>query len=124
MILIIGGAYQGKENYAKKLFPAIKWKKGGELTGEELFSAQGVLGFHEYIRKVLQNGEELSDLADKLAEKNSNVILVRGSRIWDRSCRCLRTEVPGSCRPRVYGTCRKKQQGNKSGMWNRDGDKG
>ncbi len=76
MEMIIGGAYQGKENYAKKLFPAIKWKKGGELTGEELFSAQGVLGFHEYIRKVLQNGEELSDLADKLAEKNSNVILV------------------------------------------------
>lgn len=82
MEMIIGGAYQGKENYAKKLFPAIKWKKGGELTGEELFSAQGVLGFHEYIRKVLQNGEELSDLADKLAEKKSNVILVSEEVAW------------------------------------------
>ena len=76
MEMIIGGAYQGKKAYAEKLFPDIEWKKGGEITEKELFKAQGVLGFHEYIRKALQSGEELSSLAEKLAEKNSNVILV------------------------------------------------
>ena len=76
MEMIIGGAYQGKKAYAEKLFPDIELKKGGEITEKELFKAQGVLGFHEYIRKALQSGEEFSSLAEKLAEKNSNVILV------------------------------------------------
>ena len=32
MEMIIGGAYQGKENYARRNFPDITWKKGSELT--------------------------------------------------------------------------------------------
>ena len=34
MEMIIGGVYQGKENYARKNFPDITWKKGSELTEE------------------------------------------------------------------------------------------
>ena len=53
MEMIIGGAYQGKSSYAKKQFPDVKWKCGAELTGEDL-----------------------SGLAEKLAEKNPGVVLV------------------------------------------------
>ena len=76
MEMIIGGAYQGKENYARRNFPDITWKKGSERTDEELYQADGVLGFHEYIRKSLKEGRDLTDLARELLEKNPDVILV------------------------------------------------
>ena len=53
MEMIIGGVYQGKENYARKNFPDITWKKGLELTEEELYQAEGILGFHDYIKRFL-----------------------------------------------------------------------
>ena len=51
MEMIIGGAFQGKASYAEKMYPGIRWKKGAELSAEELFCAEGVLGFHEFIRR-------------------------------------------------------------------------
>ena len=68
--MIIGGAYQGKAAYAKAQFPDVDWKFGGEITEEEL------LGFQEYIRKALKAGEDLTGLAEKLAQQDPDVILV------------------------------------------------
>lgn len=76
MEMIIGGAYQGKRAYAKNLFPDVKWKCGAEITEEELLEAEGVFAFHEYIRKALKAGEDLSVLAEKLIKNNPEVILV------------------------------------------------
>lgn len=76
MEMIIGGAYQGKSGYASKIFPDVKWVQGGAVTEEELMKAEGVLGFQEYIKKTLKAGENLTDLAEKLSEKNPKVILV------------------------------------------------
>ena len=75
MEMIIGGAYQGKAAYAKAQFPDVDWKFGGEITEEELLKAAGVLGFQEYIRKALKAGEDLTGLAEKLAQQDP-VILV------------------------------------------------
>ena len=47
MEMIIGGAYQGKTEYAKKEYPDLIWKEGSSLSREELFAAEGVLNFHE-----------------------------------------------------------------------------
>lgn len=76
MEMIIGGAYQGKAAYAKAQFPDVDWKFGGEITEEELLKAEGVLGFQEYIRKILKAGEDLTGLAEKLAQQDPEVILV------------------------------------------------
>lgn len=76
MEMIIGGAYQGKTAYAKEQFPDIKWKCGREITEEELLKAEGVQGFHEYIRKSLEAGDDLTGLAEKLASQDPDVILV------------------------------------------------
>ena len=76
MEMIIGGAYQGKAAYAKAQFPDVDWKFGGEITEEELLKAEGVLGFQEYIRKPLKAGEDLTGLAEKLAQQDTDVILV------------------------------------------------
>lgn len=74
--MIIGGAYQGKAAYAKAQFPDVDWKFGGEITEEELLKVAGVLGFQEYIRKALKAGEDLTGLAEKLAQQDPDVILV------------------------------------------------
>ena len=76
MEMIIGGAYQGKAAYAKAQFPDVDWKFGGEITEEELLKAAGVLGFQEYIRTALKAGEDLTGLAEKLAQQDPDVILV------------------------------------------------
>lgn len=76
MEMIIGGAYQGKAAYAKAQFPDVDWKFGGEITEEELLKAEGILGLQEYIRKALKAGEDLTGLAEKLAQQDPDVILV------------------------------------------------
>ena len=76
MEMIIGGAYQGKAAYAKAQFPDVDWKFGGEITEEELLKAEVILGFQEYIRKALKAGEDLTGLAEKLAQQDPDVILV------------------------------------------------
>lgn len=76
MEMIIGGAYQGKRTYAKNLFPDVDWKCGAELTERELLEAEGVFGFHEYIRKALKAGEDLTSLAERIIKNNPEVILV------------------------------------------------
>ncbi|MCD8155445.1 MAG: bifunctional adenosylcobinamide kinase/adenosylcobinamide-phosphate guanylyltransferase [Clostridiales bacterium] len=76
MEMIIGGAFQGKESYAREKYPEIKWKKGTELTEEELFAAEGVLDFQEYVRRCLLEGKELSDFSKRLFQENPDLILV------------------------------------------------
>ena len=51
MEMIIGGAFQGKSLYAKENYPRIHWEKGSAISEEELFMAEGVLDFQDYIRK-------------------------------------------------------------------------
>lgn len=76
MEMIIGGAWQGKTAVAKKRFPEIEWQSGEALTREGLMKAQGVLGFHLFLRKELERGNALDTLARELIEKNPTVILV------------------------------------------------
>lgn len=76
MEMIIGGAFQGKSAYAKEKYPEISWISGKEAEEESLLSAQGILNFHEYIRKEMKAGHDVASLAKKLIETNPAVILV------------------------------------------------
>ena len=76
MKMIIGGAYQGKTEYARKQYPQLRWSDGGSVTEEELMNAQGVTGFQQYIRSELENGKDVSDLAEKIICKNPDIVLV------------------------------------------------
>lgn len=76
MEMIIGGAFQGKSAYAKNQYPDIQWKSGKDIEEETLMEAKGVLDFHEYIRKELKEGRTVAGLAEKLTERNPDLILV------------------------------------------------
>ena len=76
MNMIIGGAFQGKKELAEAEYPDITWVRGEEADLEMLLRADGVLGFHEFIRKELKEGREVGDLAGKLIRNNPEIILV------------------------------------------------
>lgn len=76
MKMVIGGAFQGKSAFAQREFPEIDWVSGEEICLEELMQAQGVLGFHLFIRKELKAGRDVSGLAERMIRENPEVILV------------------------------------------------
>lgn len=76
MEMMIGGAFQGKADLAKKTYPGIQWIRGEKMTEEELMNAQGVLGFHQFIKKELEQGREVQHLAAALIRNNPDIILV------------------------------------------------
>lgn len=76
MEMIIGGAFQGKSTYAEQNYPGVQWVSGEKINKEELFQAEGVLGFHQYIRREMQAGNEVKELVGELIQKNPGVILV------------------------------------------------
>lgn len=66
----------GKSCLCKSAVPGCGLEIRGGITEEELLKAEGVLGFQEYIRKALKAGEDLTGLAEKLAQQDTDVILV------------------------------------------------
>ena len=75
MELIIGGAFQGKNDYAKKQHPEICWREGRDLGADEIFTVSGVLNLHEFIRKEMQAGQDLEGFGEELIRRNPNLIL-------------------------------------------------
>lgn len=76
MEMMIGGAFQGKADLAEKTYPGIRWVRGEDVTKEKLMKAQGVLGFHRFIKKEMKEGRDVKDLAEELIRNNPDVILV------------------------------------------------
>ena len=76
MEMIIGGAFQGKSSLAESKYPDIRWVKGAEADWEAISKAKGILGFHEYIRKEMKAGNDISSLAEDLIRVNPDLILV------------------------------------------------
>lgn len=89
MEMIIGGAYQGKTEYARKQYPQLRWSDGGSVTEEELMNAQGVTGFQQYTCSELENGKDVSDLAEKIHCKNRCYPCLSGSRVRGCTCGCF-----------------------------------
>lgn len=76
MIMIIGGAYQGKCKFAKQLLPDIEWIDGKVCEAEEIFYCKGICCFHEYIAGRLKEGKDLSGLPERLYAQNPDIVIV------------------------------------------------
>ena len=76
MELIIGGAFQGKTDYAKKGHPSLNWKEAGSMCEEELLSAEGILNFQEYIKKEIREGRNPGNVGELLLKKNYGAVVV------------------------------------------------
>ena len=79
MILVIGGAYQGKKDWVQGRYRLEEsdWTDGDSCSEEDLFRARAVNRFHLFVRRSVVEGRDLSDFADTLREKNPSLILVK-----------------------------------------------
>jgi len=95
MILIIGGAWQGKLAYALELaksadkitnpLDSFMYKKektevyeiaeGHRDSFEAAMKCPIIHGFHEYIRRLLKEGKSVEAFIDAIEEQNPNVII-------------------------------------------------
>ena len=76
MKMIIGGAFQGKALLAEKTYPGTEWINGADADWDVVVSAQGILNFHEFIRKEMKEVKDVGELAERLIRANPDVILV------------------------------------------------
>lgn len=80
MILIVGGVFQGKLEFAKSLKESgvepERIVDGENLDEEQLASADVVNHFHLYLRSLLEQGREVTAAVQSLLERNPQVILV------------------------------------------------
>ena len=78
MILITGGAFQGKKAYVAEHFQLEDkdFINGADCTEAELFHAKAVTDFQEYVRRVLKAGDDASALAEKLYTENPDLIVI------------------------------------------------
>lgn len=76
MRMIIGGAFQGKMEYAQKEYPGIRWVDGAACSEEELLQCEGVYHFHLYIRKAMEKYEEMRLFADRIIRENPQIVII------------------------------------------------
>jgi len=76
MILVTGGCFQGKTRYACETFGIGREEAadGASCQPEELYRTKLLYHFHEYIRRMMEIGQEPS--VEKLKRENPRVILV------------------------------------------------
>ncbi|HIS07715.1 MAG TPA: bifunctional adenosylcobinamide kinase/adenosylcobinamide-phosphate guanylyltransferase [Candidatus Choladocola avistercoris] len=76
MILVTGGCFQGKKEYAFRQF-GIRPEDaadGASCPLEAIYEAGMLYHFHEYIRRLMQEGREFS--LEELLERNPQIVLV------------------------------------------------
>lgn len=76
MILVTGGCFQGKTVYACDTFkiPMEEAADGAVCPQEALYRVKLLYHFHEYIRRLLESGQEFS--LERLKRENPEIILV------------------------------------------------
>lgn len=78
MKLIIGGAFQGKKEYVKKQFSLSEEQMtdGKDAGYEDIFHCTCLYHFHEWVKKGLEQGWNFENLAEKILERNPDLIVV------------------------------------------------
>ena len=76
MKLIIGGAFQGKKNFAKALCPDVTFIDGAACAMEDIYTCGGIFHFHEYVRNMMAKGHACSNLAQTILDKNKDIVIV------------------------------------------------
>lgn len=75
MILITGGAFQGKREFARSLKKDAREIAGTLLAQENLAEAELVVDFHLYIRKLLEEGKDVQKEVRQLLFRKPELIL-------------------------------------------------
>lgn len=106
MILITGGAYQGKTQYAVDNFGLMQddIADGNICTESEILNAKCVSDYHIFIKRMLEKNTDVISFTNQLCEINKNLIVImneigcgiipieKEDRIWRETagkCGCI-----------------------------------
>lgn len=109
MKLVIGGAFQGKLDFAKKMTgKETGWADGAAVSKEELSACSGVYDFQELVRRWLlleeETGTALEAELEELLQKNPEICIVTNELGYGvGSDRTLRPEMAGKDGAHLYG---------------------
>ena len=77
MILIIGGAYQGKLEFARQLKETdVTISDGRTISLDRLADSDVITHFHEVIRRLWQEKREISAVVEELLAKNPDTVII------------------------------------------------
>ena len=74
--LIVGGAFQGKFDYAKKICPDTEWADGSECELEEIAVCSGMNRFHLFVRRWMKAGRTKEELVDVILKGGRELTLI------------------------------------------------
>lgn len=104
MILIIGGAYEGKTQYAVKNLGITESEilDGKTCEYRDLFSAKAVNNFHLLIKRLVESGENTLEFVDKVYNSNPTITIISdeigcGIIPLEKSDRIWREETGKAC---------------------------
>lgn len=75
MVLITGGVYQGKEDFAREHFQIRSWAEGGRAKTAELYQADLITDFHLWIAGELRAGRDPWKDTEKILENNPDAVI-------------------------------------------------
>ena len=78
--IIIGGAFQGKAQYATKIYPGLELTDGFNCPLDEIENCVAINKFNSFTRRWLSEGRTKKELL-KILEKNENLQLLISDEI-------------------------------------------
>lgn len=78
MKLIIGGAFQGKKEYAKQQFHLTDAEMcdGGKAAYEDIFGCKCLYHFHEWVKRGMQENRDFENLENRIARENPELVII------------------------------------------------
>lgn len=78
MIMITGGAFSGKKDYAKKRFGFSDEEilNGGSCSFDNIFSAKCIADFQLIVKRLLEENADVQTFTERLCRENPNAVVI------------------------------------------------
>lgn len=76
--MVVGGACQGKRAFAETQYGKVSWADGRKCREEDLYTCRGIHHFEVYIRRRMEEGQDVEGLPGRIVRENPDVIIVSG----------------------------------------------
>lgn len=76
MIMITGGAFQGKRDCLKQLYGISDILNGSECAFDDVFGAAAVSHYHELVRRLITEKVDVVEFTERLCRENPNAAVI------------------------------------------------
>lgn len=75
MIMITGGAYQGKKDFVK-IHYNCDILNGDNCDFESVFTAKCVSNYHQLVKRLIENGQNAVSYTERVCRENTDLIVI------------------------------------------------